>query len=263
MVGTTKSCLRKVLGNARLSLDELATVLTEVESTINSRPLTYHHEEFDEQVLTPSHLLVGRRISPLSENVVANLDSDEYANSNCLSKRFVYLTKKLTHFWNRCHREYLSGLREVHRIHNGVLNRIAKGDIAPIQEENTKRNSWKLGIVEKLISGKDGQVRGAQVRKATTRGKPEILNRPVQKLFPLETERKLDVEGKGGEESQAETEDLKDGKKKEDNPRVERPRRVAAQNARIKTHLMLDPEWLNFTLNGSRRGECWERPICT
>ena len=241
MVGTTKSCLKKVLGNARLSLDELTTVLTEVESTINSRPLTYFHEEFDEQVLTPSHLLVGRRISPLSENVDANLDLDEYANNNCLSKRFVYLTKKLTHFWNRWHREYLSGLREVHRIHNGVPNRIAKGDIVLIQEENAKRNDWKLGIVEKLISGKDGQVRGAQVRKATTRGKPEILNRPLQKLFPLETERKLDVEEKGGEESQAEKEDLKDGRKKKDNPRGERPRRVAAQNARIKTHLMLDP----------------------
>lgn len=132
-------------------------------------------------------------------------------------------------------------MREVHRIHNGVPNKIAKGDIVLIQEDNVKRNNWKLGIVEKLVTGKDGQIRGARVRKATTRGKPEILSRPLQKLFPLETERKQDVEGKDGEEGQGEKEDAKDGGKENVNPRGERPRRAAAQDARIKTQLMLDP----------------------
>ena len=68
MVGTVKRCLRKVLGNARLSFDELSTVLTEVESTVNSRPLTYLYDDLEE-ALTPSHLMFGRRLSPLSENV--------------------------------------------------------------------------------------------------------------------------------------------------------------------------------------------------
>ena len=35
MVGCAKRCLCKVLGNAKLSVDELSTVLTEVESTLN------------------------------------------------------------------------------------------------------------------------------------------------------------------------------------------------------------------------------------
>ena len=41
MVGSVKRCLRKVLGSAKLSYIELETLLCEVESTLNSRPLTY------------------------------------------------------------------------------------------------------------------------------------------------------------------------------------------------------------------------------
>ena len=44
MVQSVKRCLRKVLGSAKLSFDELSAVLAEVESTLNSRPLTYEYE---------------------------------------------------------------------------------------------------------------------------------------------------------------------------------------------------------------------------
>ena len=54
MVGCVKQCLRKTLGKARLKQDELATVLVEVECTLNSRPLTYEYDEVGEEVLTPS-----------------------------------------------------------------------------------------------------------------------------------------------------------------------------------------------------------------
>ena len=35
-------------------------ILTEVESTLNSRPLAYEYNEIEEEVLTPSHLIYGR-----------------------------------------------------------------------------------------------------------------------------------------------------------------------------------------------------------
>ena len=98
MVGSVKRCLRKVLGNARLTYDELSTVLTEVENTLNSRPLTYLYDELGE-ALTPSHLLHGRRPPALSEDIEPELELDETGDK--LSKRFLYLTKKFSHFWNR------------------------------------------------------------------------------------------------------------------------------------------------------------------
>ena len=65
MVGSVKRCLRKALGNSRLSKDELLTVLVEIEGTLNSRPLTYEYNEAETETLTPSHLIFGRRIKSL------------------------------------------------------------------------------------------------------------------------------------------------------------------------------------------------------
>ncbi len=39
MVRSVKRCLRKVIGNAKLTVDGLATVLVEIEGTLNARPL--------------------------------------------------------------------------------------------------------------------------------------------------------------------------------------------------------------------------------
>ncbi|GBO08570.1 hypothetical protein AVEN_154299-1 [Araneus ventricosus] len=51
--------LRKTLGRALLTLEELSTILTEIESVINNRPITYDSDELDEpRALTPSHFLL-------------------------------------------------------------------------------------------------------------------------------------------------------------------------------------------------------------
>ena len=68
MIGTVKRCLKKVLGNAKLNYEELVTVLTEIECTLNTRPLTYQYDDLVE-ALTPSHLLYGRKLSSLPEQV--------------------------------------------------------------------------------------------------------------------------------------------------------------------------------------------------
>ena len=68
-----------MVGQAKLSADELLTVLLEVEMVLNSRPLTVVSAEDVEEPLTPSHLIVGRRIM---SDVALCPDGDEPPPSN-------------------------------------------------------------------------------------------------------------------------------------------------------------------------------------
>jgi len=60
MVGTTKRCIRKVLGNRQVDDEPLNTILTGIEAAINSRPLT---QDDVPETLTPAHFLQGGRLN--------------------------------------------------------------------------------------------------------------------------------------------------------------------------------------------------------
>ena len=107
--------VERTLGNARLTFDELMMVVVEVEGTLNSRPLMYDYDKGSEEVLTPSHLIYGRRIKSLPDK---NTEDEPENESNC-SKRFRHLTLRLLHFWNRWRKQYLTDLRELHRVKAG------------------------------------------------------------------------------------------------------------------------------------------------
>ena len=173
-----------MLGNARLTFDELFTVLVEVEGTLNSRPLTYEYDETSEEVSTPSHLLFGRRMKTMPDMVVEDKEEGE----SKYTRRFRYLSARLTHFWIRWRREYLTDLREFHRNKVSESSKAVRvGDVVTVYEENKKRRDWKMTVIESLIKGKDEVVRGANIR-VIVKGKPMRICRPVQKLYPIEVQ---------------------------------------------------------------------------
>ena len=106
MIRIVKSTLRKVLGQARLNYEELYTILTEVEMTINSRPLTYIYESDSFETITPSHLVIGRR---LQTNIPTNAElTDEFdCSQEDYTRRVQYLQHTLDQFWNTFHKDYL------------------------------------------------------------------------------------------------------------------------------------------------------------
>ena len=141
------------------------------------------------------------------------------------------------------------GLSESHKIKKAAPVNIEVGDVMVIQEDNVKRCTWKTGIIEELILGKDGQVRGAKVRR-TGLGKFEVLTRPLQRLFPLEINarnegKEAEVEGMPGakevREELNEKETEKGRKQKDERGNQNRPLRGAAKNARILSKLLLNP----------------------
>ena len=216
MVQSAKRCLRKTLGSARLDHDELHTVVVEVEATINSRPLTYVSSDELEEPLTPSHLICGRRLHSLPD---ARPESDLYStgvSADELSRRGKHILLVLDHFWKRWRKEYVAELRNQHRVRVQRDNHtsIAVGDIVVVHEDNQPRGQWRLGRIDNLIPSADDKVRAAVVRVVTKSGRPVLMKRPVQRLFPLEVSR-------GAEHEQPDQAAEETG----------RPRRAAALNA--------------------------------
>ena len=190
LIRIIKEALKKCIGKARLTYEELETVLVEIEAVINSRPLTYLYEDSQEEALTPSHLVVGRRLlngKPEISNVVEQ-------SSEKLTNRFTYLQAIIDHYWKRFSKEYLL---ELHQHHLEVCKRnydmfckLVLGDVVLIKDDKTKRNEWKKGKVVKLLEGNDGNVRGAML-KVCNRGVVSYLLRPIQKIIPLEVQREV------------------------------------------------------------------------
>ena len=96
-----------------------------------------------------------------------------------------------------------------------------------VYEEYKKRGDWKMAVVESLIKGRDGVVRGANIW-VIVKGKPMHISRPVQKLYPIEV--------------QSETPAEKQEKTGKACPIVHRqnPASAAALDACWKANLMLD-----------------------
>lgn len=172
LIGSLKQLLRKTLGRAALSYEELVTVLCDCEMVINSRPLTYLSSDPGELVpLTPMMFLREQQ-----ESGVPDCDA---LDSRALCKRVLYLQKIRRDLRQRFRTEYLGQLCSSKRGSSG--RKIKMGDIVLIGNDNDKRMDWPLGLVTELLSAKDGEIR--LVRLKTARG--QVL-RPVQRLYPLE-----------------------------------------------------------------------------
>ena len=240
LVGSVKGCLKKVLGQAKLTFPELETLLIEIESTINNRPLTYGDDELGNEVLTPSHLLHGYRLSSMPDESV-----EETGDVSALTRRAKYMALKMKHLWNRWSTEYLLNLREYHKMKKGSATAIEEGEVVILKETGGPRSQWKLGKVSKLLTAKDGQTRGVEVQVVDTKGKLMTLKRAIELLYPLEIreekeevgEEITDSAGNGNQEEGAQSQELKF---QQEVVTRKRPRRTAAIDADWRRRLLED-----------------------
>lgn len=114
--------------------------------------------------LTPSHLLVGRRLLSYPDHFTIHYGKDSNEDDNQLSNHFRCLNQLLDGFWKRWEREYLLELREVHRHHKSSGEpQLTEGDIVVVHSDNQPQTSWKFGRIEKVLQCVDGQQRAAIV----------------------------------------------------------------------------------------------------
>ena len=182
MVQVVKRSLRKLLSKSKLTYEELLTVICEIESVVNSRPLCYVYDDSIEEVITPSQLLLGRRI-------LTKLDSGFNENKmdcDALSKRVHYLQTLIVHYWKRWRRQYLPELCERHKLTNVIPDcQIKLNEVVIIEETHVRRSRWKMDQLEEFIASKDGFNRGCKLCVIGRRGH-YFIKRPVNKLYPLE-----------------------------------------------------------------------------
>ena len=169
--------------NARLTYEELLTLLIRVEGVLNSRPLTYVYPDQDEP-LTPSHLVLGKRI--LTVPAQGEFDVEDEGRNELL-KRDKYLKNVLEHFWKRWKSEYLTQLHEHYQPRSRKKDgpEVKVGDVVLIQEDNVKRLNWPIAVIESLLKGRDGNIRAATVRMFKKAGKLATTRRAVQRLYPV------------------------------------------------------------------------------
>ncbi|GFT37481.1 integrase catalytic domain-containing protein [Trichonephila clavipes] len=125
-----KIILRRVLGKACLTYEELYTVVCDSESVINSRPLTYLSEDQEDLVaLTPAMFL-----QEIKENGVPDLD---LIDSQRMNRRFLYRQRIRQELRKRFRLEYLGQLKSFSKSRKEDV--IKEGDIVLIGDTNSKK----------------------------------------------------------------------------------------------------------------------------
>ena len=106
IVRSCKRAIQAIVGKQTLTDEVLLTVMAEVESLLNSRPLTHVSTHLsDQEALTPNHFLLGRA-SP-------NLPPDVFVDKEISSRRRWRLAQAVTNqVWRRWLKEYVPNLLE-------------------------------------------------------------------------------------------------------------------------------------------------------
>jgi hypothetical protein len=172
MTGTVKRCLRNVLGQSRLTEEQLNTILIGIEAAVNSRPITQGE---DPAALTPVHFLIG-------EGLVTIPTGTEPTVRQNLTKE-LRLKQKTDNFWKIWTKDDLLELRNFHEVQRpvGKAAQLRVGDVVLFQEDLRPRHLGGQANIEELRRGRDGQVRTVVLQ--TNDGRQ--ITRPIDLVITL------------------------------------------------------------------------------
>ncbi|XP_077974796.1 uncharacterized protein LOC144430654 isoform X2 [Styela clava] len=161
-----------VLGEISQSIthEKLETLLVEVESILNSRPITpVIMDHSADEPLTPNHLLLVVSSPNVSPGVFTKRDC--YVRQRW--RQVQYLADE---FWRRWIKEYLPTITRRSKWTKGRDN-FKVDDMVLLVDESIPRGRWTVGRVINTFPDKHGLVRSVLVRTGTN-----VVRRPITKL---------------------------------------------------------------------------------
>ncbi|XP_038117200.1 uncharacterized protein LOC119769297 [Culex quinquefasciatus] len=177
-VRSAKHHILRVIGDEPISIEDMNTLLVQVEGCLNSRPITPMSDDpNDLEPLTPAHFLVGTSLKALPDRDFTNLPANRL-------NHYQQIQQKQQLFWNRWKREYLSQLQARTKRWRSPVQ-IEVGKLVVIVDDNLPPTCWKLARISEVHPGADGVVRVVTLKTAT-----KLIKRPVEKicLLPLDEE---------------------------------------------------------------------------
>ncbi|XP_051172241.1 uncharacterized protein LOC127288678 [Leptopilina boulardi] len=175
-VKVLKHHLRRVVGDALLTYEQLNTLMVEIEALMNSRPLTpMSSDPNDLSVLTPGHFLIGQSLLTIPTTDLSQIPV------NRLSV-WQHIQKIKGDLWKRWSKEYLTELNVKNKWFMGQDN-IKVGTLVTIRDDNLPPMRWCMGRIIEVISGDDSVVRVVKLKTANG-----IVERGVKRIAPLPIE---------------------------------------------------------------------------
>ena len=184
LIKATKKAITGAIGEQILTFSEFQTVCYEAANLVNERPIGYvSNDVFDGSYLCPNQLILGRASSRVPSGPF-----DEPANNK---QRLLVLQQIVDSFWRKWSRDYFPSLIIRKKWHTQKRN-LQVGDVVIIQDSNTVRGEWKLGLVATVFPDEHGIVRNVEVKYKHLQegrnydGQPFVsVKRAVQKLVVI------------------------------------------------------------------------------
>jgi hypothetical protein len=162
MIGISRNILNAMIAevaNRQLTHEVLSTLMAEVTSILNNRPLLpVSSDPSAPEILTPATILSLKSLplqAPPGQFTTKDLHTAQWRQVQFLANLF----------WSRWRKEFLPTLQPRRKWQRDSPN-MKEGDVVLLREKETHRNEWPLARVIKTYPSDDGKVRKVDVETA-------------------------------------------------------------------------------------------------
>ena len=177
MKGVKKSFMH-AMGDTKLSLNELNTMMAEISNLVNERPIGLKPNTMtDPEYLSPNSLFLGRCSDRISSGP---FQSEEVFTDNPdkVQTRFLLVQAVTTQFWKNWIKLYFPTLLIRQKWHSERRD-LKVGDVCLLKEAEAFRAEWRLARVTATFPDRHGKVRNVEVRVVPSKDSSRIY-KPVQ-----------------------------------------------------------------------------------